>query len=120
MKNRRFCSPRRGCFWAGHGLDTPSDGLKCPTRAAHFTDKKQKKAVDVYRNTVYDHSVAENCCTRVNRGVNMNKYLTTLGLGVMIGAVSVFAAPTWDVANNRVTYSVFQDNFQLGVDGGGE
>ena len=49
----------------------------------------------------------------------MNKYLTMLGLGVMIGAVPAFAATTWDVANNRVTYSVFQDNFQLGVDGGG-
>ena len=46
----------------------------------------------------------------------MNKYLTMLGLGVMIGAVPAFAATTWDLVNNRVTYSVFEDNFQLGQD----
>lgn len=43
------------------------------------------------------------------------------GVGLLAGfcALHVYAAPTWDVANNKVTYSVFQDNFALGQDGDG-
>lgn len=44
----------------------------------------------------------------------MNRYLNLLGLGVMLVSAQAFAATTWDLANNRVTYSVFEDNFQLG------
>lgn len=32
----------------------------------------------------------------------------------MVMSVPALAATTWDIANNRVTYSVFEDNFQLG------
>ena len=44
----------------------------------------------------------------------MNKYLNLFGLSVVLFSIQVFAATTWDLDNNRVTYSVFQDNFQLG------
>lgn len=44
----------------------------------------------------------------------MNKYLNLLG--VVFFSIQAFAATTWDLENNRVTYSVFQDNFQLGQD----
>lgn len=42
----------------------------------------------------------------------MNKYLNLLS--VVFFSIQAFAATTWDLENNRVTYSVFQDNFQLG------
>ena len=50
-----------------------------------------------------------------------NRYSWAAGFIIGIFALQGNAAESWNVANNRVTYSVFQDNFELGTlpnDGG--